>query len=168
MFLRWCAPIPVNGQGHGETQMIAFHSLVHEIVDLQDPQGVGVDQESQVLDEMGPSSVRCEIDHYHFLPFVLIQEEGGILDDPKHLTLFFPVLLQMSLDRREAGDLVDRIDLEDAEPGSHVRSLGPPRRGNGSSVCSRSLLPGVSFRQSSIDVYAKLSMTSASSTACTK
>ena len=68
-------PIPVNGQRHGETQMVAFYSLVHKIVDLQNSKRLGVDQESQVLDEMRPPSVLCEVNDGHFLLFVLIQEE---------------------------------------------------------------------------------------------
>jgi len=68
-------PISINGQGHGKTQMVAFHLLLRKIVDLQNSQGFGIDQESQVLDEMRPPSVWGEIDDGHFLPFILIQEE---------------------------------------------------------------------------------------------
>ena len=84
--------IPIDGKGHGETEMIGLHSLVHQIIDLQNPQGFWIDQEGKVFDEMGPPLIRGEIDHHDLFLFILLTEIRSIPNDSKHPPLFFPIL----------------------------------------------------------------------------
>ncbi len=43
--------IPVDGEGHGNPDVVTLHPLViRQTIDLQNPQGLRIDQKSQVFD----------------------------------------------------------------------------------------------------------------------
>jgi hypothetical protein len=73
--------------------MITLHPLVvHQAIDLQNPESLGINQKGKIFDEMGPPLIRGEIDHDHLFLFILVNEIRRIPNDSKHPPLFFSIL----------------------------------------------------------------------------
>jgi hypothetical protein len=104
--------VPMDRKGHGNPEVVAFHAPVHQAVNLQDSQGLRVDQKSQILREVGSSPMRGEIDHHHLPPLVLLQKQEE-LDDPSIRPLLPDIVSGVSGQTR--GPHLPVVDLEVAE-----------------------------------------------------
>jgi hypothetical protein len=116
--------VPSDGEGHGDPDVVTLHSLViFQIIDLQNPQGLGIDQEGQVFDEVGTPLIRGEIDDDHLFLFVPFGKRRDIPNDPKHPFLFFSIFSQPFLNKFEMGYLFDRTISKLLDQVSHVTRL---------------------------------------------
>jgi hypothetical protein len=72
--------------------VIALDPPIEQIIDLQDSEGLRINEECQVLDEVRSSLVGREINDDELFQSVLFQKGGRMLDNLTHPFFFFPIL----------------------------------------------------------------------------